>query len=83
MKSWLPKILGVAAALILASSVCVWYLTRFQPIDPRLEEGVRQIVRAHPSLQPMLDDAAVDGILTFSEANAIINAAEVLKQRLR
>lgn len=81
MKAWLSKVLLVIITITAASSLCIWYATRFQPVDAGLEQSIRRIVKANPSLQPMLDDATADRILTPLEANAIILAAEHLKRK--
>ncbi len=80
---WWPKILLAVCVITLGSAGLVWYVFHNEAVAPGLEQGVRQIVKRNPTLQPLLERAAADGVLTTSEANAIIDAAEKLEAAVR
>jgi hypothetical protein len=76
MKNWTVRIVGALSVVTALSAFLVWRAIYHQPVDRSVERGVRKIVQAKPSLQPMLDVAMEDGVLTMSEASAIIEAAK-------
>ena len=45
---------------------------RFKPADPATIQQVEAFVKLHPSLQPALDKAKEDGVITEMEADAIL-----------
>ena len=66
-------------AVVAAAMILVWYRVSYRSVDPGVEQGLRTVVQRNPALQPVLDRAMSDGLLTMAEANAIINEAEKLK----
>ncbi len=82
-KNWWPKICLEVCVVGVGSAGFVWYALFNVAVASGLERGVRQIVNQNPTLQPMLDRATADGVLTMSEANAVIDAAEKLKAAVR
>ncbi len=81
MNKWWPKILLVVSVVGIGSAFLVWSILHTEPVAPGLDRGVREIVKRNPTLQPQLDRATADGVLTMSEANEIIEAAEKLKHQ--
>lgn len=79
MKQWLSKLAISLVAVVAGTMFFVWYRVTYRAIDPGLEEGIRTVVQRNPALQPLLDRAMADGILTMAEANMIIDAAEKSK----
>lgn len=76
---WYVKTILSVCVVAVLSSIVVWYGVYRRAVDLGLERGIRKIVKLNPTLQHMLDRADEDGVLTMSEANAIIDAAETLK----
>lgn len=81
MTKWWPKIVLTVCVVGIGSAILVWLEVYALPVIPGVESGVRRIVNENPALQPLLDRAASDGVLTMSEADAIIAAAEKLALR--
>ncbi len=80
VNQWIGKIAIALVAVVAGVMLLVSYRVAYRSVDPGLEQGIRTIVQRNPALQPVLDRAMTDGVLTMAEANAIINAAGKLKQ---
>ena len=79
MKGKWAKIIAFVVAGAVVVGLWVWYDMHNKPANPRIQEGVKRIVEKEPRVKPMYDSAMEDGMLTLSEARAIINEAQQLK----
>jgi hypothetical protein len=72
------QIWAVLALLAMLSLVVSWPLykkSRLKPVPAELRERTRRVVEKNPQLQPDWDKAMEDGVLTYPEANAILEKA--------
>jgi len=73
------KTIWVVVALVaMASFIMAWPLYKkfsVKPVGAALMERTRKAVEKNPRLQPDWDRAMEDGVLTWSEANAILEKA--------
>lgn len=71
---WKNALLGVGFVAV-SSSLLIWYEYRNRPVPPEIARDLRRLVRQYPTLAPRFGDAATDGVITMSEADAIVAAA--------
>ena len=73
------KLVGAILCLLAIGSIAAWPLWKKlsgpKPVSAALFERTKALVEKYPRLQPYWDEALEDGVLTFSEAKAIIERA--------
>ena len=72
------QIWAVVALLAMASFTLAWPLYKkfsVKPVGAALMERTKKAVEKNPRLQPDWDRAMEDGVLTWDEANAILEKA--------
>lgn len=80
-KQLLAKIAITLTVIMSGALGLAWYKMNYRPVDPGLEKDIRAMVTLYPDLQPLLDQATADHVLSLKEAARIIDAYE--KQKLR
>ena len=69
---------AVLALVAMASFIMAWPLYKklsLKPVSASLLERTKKVVEKNPQLQPDWDRAMEDGVLTWPEANAILEKA--------
>ena len=78
MRGRTKKIWAVLALLAMASFTLAWPIYKklsVRPASAALMERTKRAVEKNPQLQPDWDKAMEDGVLTWTEANAILEKA--------
>jgi hypothetical protein len=65
-------ILTLAAMAIFIVAVPIYRKYSIKPASATLRERTKKVVEQHPELQPDWDRAMQDGVLTWPEANSIL-----------
>lgn len=66
-------ILAIVAMLLF--SWPVWKLITIRPVNAAVQQRTKGLIEKNPQLQPAWDQALQDGVLTRSEAKAIVEQA--------
>lgn len=53
----------------------IWKLIYIRPVDAAVEQRTKGLIEKNPQLQPAWEQALHDGVLTRSEAKAIVEQA--------
>jgi hypothetical protein len=74
----MKQLWAILALLAMACVIVAWPLYKkysLRAVRAALLERTRQVVEKNPHLRPDWDKAMEDGVLTWSEANAILQKA--------
>jgi hypothetical protein len=69
------RIWGILALVAMACfivAIPLYKMYSVKPVSPSLRERTKKVVDENPRLQPDWDKALEDGVLTWPEANAIL-----------
>jgi hypothetical protein len=72
------QIVAIVALLAMAMFIVAWPMYkkhRLKAVSASLMERTKKVVEKNPQLQPDWDRAMEDGVLTWPEANAILEKA--------